>query len=237
MAYLETFESLKVTARFWSNVVCDQFLPLDGLLWYQAHRLALGPEQATLPGGNPGGVCEMHMPLKMIHPGEPDWYFACSWAQPQPWWIQEGTDHWNKRFDSALADLLDFGKRRGKVIIEQGKYKAYHMPVFYRVARSVCWYCVGDKAEIKMLLSTLTHIGKKASQGWGRVAWTVESWHSDWSVWRDGELMRGIPQPDALALIQEHGKFTPFNIVNYGLRPSYYRRENQRMLAVPGDKG
>lgn len=236
MAYLETFESLKVTAQFRSSVVCDQFFPLDGLLWYQAHRLALGPEQATLPGGNPGGDRKMHMPLKMIHPGEEDWYFACSWAQPHPWWIQEGTDHWNKRFNSAFVELLDFGKRRGKVIIEQGKYKAYHMPVFYRVAKSVHWYCVGDKAEIEALLSTFTHIGKKTSQGWGRVTWTVESWHSDWSVWRNGKLMRGVPQPDALALIKEHGKFVPFDIVNYGLRPSYYRRENQRILAVPGVK-
>ena len=233
MAYLNTFEPLKVTARLRSNVICDQFLPLDGLLWYQAHRLALGPEQATLPGGNPGGERKMHMPLKMINPGTPDWYFACSWARPSQWWAAEDTDHWNKRFDSAFVELLDFGQRRGKVIIEQGKYKAYHMPVFYKVARQVHWYCVGDKIEIEALLSTMTNIGKKTSQGWGRVTWTVESWHSDWSVWHDGELMRGVPQADALALIKERGGLVPFDVVNYGLRPSYYRRENQRMLAVP----
>ena len=237
MAYLDTFEPLKVTAQFRTNPICDARLPLDGLLWYQAHRLALGPEQATLPGGNPGKNNKMHMPLKMINPGTPDWYFACSWAQPRQWWIGEGTDHWNKRFDSAFAELINFGKRRGKVIIEQGKYKAYHMPVFYKVAKQVHWYCVGDKIEIKQLLSTMTNVGKKTSQGWGRVLWAVESWHSDWSVWHDGELMRGVPQTDALASIKKHGKFIPFDIVNYGLRPSYYRRKNQRMLAVPNAKG
>jgi len=49
--------------------------------------------------------------------------------------------------------------------------------------------------------------------------------------------MRGIPQPDALELVRQHGKFKPFDVVNYGLRPSYYRRSNQRMLAVPSGKG
>ena len=78
--------------------------------------------------------------------------------------------------------LVDFQGKRGKVIIEQGRYKAYHMPVFYRVAEQVEWYCVGDKARIEALLSTVTHIGKKRAQGWGRVIrWEVEPWPKDWS--------------------------------------------------------
>jgi hypothetical protein len=234
MAYCDTFEPLRVTARFRGNVVCDEWLPLDGILWFQAHRLALGPQQATLPGGNPGARRKgVHMPLKIIGHGTPDWHFACSWAQPQPWWVEEGTDHWNKRFDSRFVDLMDFGRRRGKVITEQGKYRAYHMPLFYRTARRVHWYCVGDKVELKALLSMVTHIGKKPAQGWGRVVWTVESWHSDWSVWRDGAFTRGVPKAAALNMIQERGgQVRAFDFVNYGVRPSYYRPANQRELAV-----
>jgi CRISPR type IV-associated protein Csf3 len=233
------YEPLKITARFQSNVLCDQagWLPLDGPLWYQAHRHALGVEQATLPGGSPGSNRKINMPLKIIHAGTEDWYFACSWAQPRPWWAEEGQSYWAKRFDTKYSGMVDFGKRRGKIIVEQGFFKAYRMPLFYKTAKRACWYCIGDKAGIEELLSTLTHIGKKTSQGWGRVVWTVESWHSDWSVWRDGQLMRGVPQEDALELIKQHGRFAPFDIVNYGLRPSYYRSENQRMLAVPHAQG
>ena len=235
MAYRDQFdmEPLRITAHLRTDVVADRWLPLDAILLYQANRQALGPEIATLPGGvDTQGASTL--PLEIIHPGRKIWYYACSWAQPQPWWVAEGQDHWNKRFDQGFAHLVDFGGRRGKVIIEQGRYKAYHMPVFYRVAEEVEWYCVGDKARIGALLSTTTHLGKKRSQGYGRVIkWEIESIEQNWSIWKDNKLTRGVPQDDALQLIQEHGKFELFNVIHYGIRPSYYRKDNQMMLAMP----
>jgi len=226
MAWRDDFEPLKVTAHLRTGVVADQWMPLDAVLLYQVARNRLGVQMATTPGGDPGAE-DLTMPLLKIHNTEPDWYYACSWAQPQPWWISEGQDHWNKRFDSQFADLVDFGKRRGKVIIEQGRYKAYHMPIFYRVAMKIDWYCVGDREAIHQLLSCVTHLGKKRSQGWGRViAWEVESWTQDWSIWRDGKLTRGVPGRDVA------GKGA-FNLLHYGLRPSYYRPHNQMLIAIP----
>lgn len=221
-----SMEPLKVTAHLRTGVISDQWLPLDAILLYQANRETLGPEVATLPGGIdiPGMNA---LPLGIIHPGRKLWYYACSWARPQPWWVAEGRDHWNKRFDQGFAHLVDFKGRRGKVIIEQGQYRAYHMPVFYRVADRVRWYCVGDKIEIEALLSTVTHLGKKRSQGWGRVIrWEVESWTEDWSVWREGKLTRGVPADD----VMDKGVF---DFIHYGLRPSYYQPENQILLAKP----
>lgn len=220
------YEPLRVTARLRTGVVADRWLPLDGVLLYQACREQLGPQAVTTPGGSqvPGNVS---VPLKVIHPGQGHWYYACSWAQPQPWWAAEGQDHWNKRFDNALADLVDFGGRRGKVIIEQGQYKAYHMPIHYFAAARVEWYCVGDRRAIEALLSTCTHLGKKTAQGWGRVAaWTVEPWPEDWSVRRGGQLTRAIPLQDARP--EETGR-----LMFYGLRPSYYRKENQMPVVMP----
>jgi CRISPR type IV-associated protein Csf3 len=226
MAYSDVFEPLRVTARLRTGIISDQWLPLDAILLYQASRDAYGPQIATSPGGEPEKQ-GIGMPLAIVHPGEPYWYYACSWAQPQPWWAAEGRDHWNKRFDQGFAHLVDFGGRRGKVIIEQGRYKAYHMPIFYRVADKMEWYCVGDRKRIEALLSTVTHVGKKRVQGWGRVIrWKVESWPKDWSVWRDGRLTRGVPAEDVA------GKGM-FDFVHYGLRPSYYRWENQMLLAMP----
>lgn len=222
-------EPLHITAHLRTGIVCDRWLPLDSVLLYQACRDALGSQIVTIPGGaDVQGVGTL--PLGIVHLGRRNWYYQCSWAQPQPWWIAEGQDHWNKRFDSKFADLINFGKRRGKVIIEQGRYKAYHMPVFYYAARQIEWYCIGDKAEIEYLLSTVTHLGKKPSQGWGRVSrWKIESWSEDWSVWRDGNLTRGISAEDWSAVKNNE----PFNLMHYGIRPSYYRRKNQMPVVKP----
>jgi len=230
MAWRDTFESLRVTAHLRTDVISDRWLPLDAVLLYQASRMRYGAQVATVPGGEPE-KSNVRMPLAIVHPGEQHWYYACSWAQPQPWWVAEGKDYWNKRFDVGFASLVDFRGKRGKVLIEKGQYKAYHMPIFYYAAAKVEWYCVGDQVGIEALLSTVTHVGKKRSQGWGAVSrWRVEPWQEDWSVWRDGKLTRGAPVQDVA------GQDNAFRIMLYGVRPSYYRRQNQMPLAVPGWK-
>lgn len=227
MVYRDKYdlEPLHIRAYLRTPVVADRQLPLDGVLLYQAHRDLHGPQVVTIPGDyTVQGVSTL--PLDIMHPGRHNWYYKCSWAQ----WSHdvEGRDYWNKRFDSQFADLVDFGKRRGKVIIEQGKYKAYHMPVFYRAALWTEWYCVGDKTEIEHLLSTVTHLGKKSSQGWGRVSWwEIKLQNEDWSIYHDNSLMRGVPIDDAQILGVQYKK------QHYGIRPSYWKSDNQMMLAIP----
>lgn len=227
MAYRDRYslEPLRIRAYLRTGIVADRWLPLDGILLYQAHRDKDGPQAMTTPGDYTiQGVSTL--PLGIIHPGRQNWYYQCSWAQ----WSHnvEGRDHWNKRFDTQFANLVDFSGRRGKVVIEQGRYKAYHMPVFYRAALWVEWYCMGDRSEIEHLLSTVTHMGKKASQGWGRVSqWAIEPWPEDWSVWRsDGKLMRGIPVEDTRDMV---------DFMVYGIRPSYWKSNNQMPLVRPDE--
>lgn len=226
MAYRDrlNLEPLQITAVLRTAVISDQWLPLDGILLYQAHRELSGPQAITLPGEySAKGVSTL--PLAIEHPSRKIWYYRASWAE---WSANtEGKDFWNKRFDNTLAELIDFGAKRGKVIVSEGAMKAYHQPVFYRSALWVRWYCVGDKSEITRLLSTCTHLGKKYSQGWGRVArWEIESIADDFSTWKDGKLMRGIPEADRPA---DHIG----NVALYGIRPSYWKSENQMMLVMP----
>ena len=115
MAWRDTFEPLRITAHLRAGVVADRGLPLDAVLLYQASRERFGVQQATAPGGDPGGE-DVTMPLLKIHNGEWYWYYACSWAQPQPWWVAEGKDHWNKRFDSKFMDMVDFGGRHPSIL-------------------------------------------------------------------------------------------------------------------------
>jgi CRISPR type IV-associated protein Csf3 len=223
------FEPLQITAILRTAVIADQWLPLDGLLLYQQTRDDLGAPAMTTPGAS--GLAQPKgekmkggkLPIKTVHGKE--WYYRCSWAQ---WGANiDGRDYWNKRYDNALSDFVSFGDRRGTVNNLAGRYKAYHQPVFYRSALWVRWYCMGDKVEIERLLSALTHVGKKYAQGWGRVAcWEVQPISDDWSIWRYGKLMRGIPSFDK-------PPDYPGNLALYGIRPSYWDKRNQIMVVVP----
>jgi CRISPR type IV-associated protein Csf3 len=225
MAWRSTYQPLHVRAYLRTAVVSDRWLPLDGVLCYTAARQTLGVQQSTTPGAStPGAVRTVRVPIGMDHSGTPHWYYRCSWAQ-WPAHTIEGQDHWNKRFRSGLAELIDFRGRRGMVITKQDQYKAYHMPVYYRAALWLDWYCVGDERDIRSLLSVVTHLGKKTVQGWGRVAhWEVERAAVDCSVWQGDKLMRGIPA---------HLAPGQHPVALYGVRPGYWRRENQMMLALP----
>lgn len=238
------YEPIKITAWLQCGVISDAYLPIDAVLYYQAYRDAYGSEDITLPGANQSGVQNVPLLLQRrglpydgmryadgapIYQGQEEryhiwtketpWYYAASFAQ----WegvVAEGQDHWNKRFDASLTDLVDFGGRRGKVIVEQGAYKAYHMPVWYRHALTVLWYVVGDLAWVREMLSTITHIGKKGAQGWGAVLrWEAMPWAHDWSVYGQyGQLMRAVPAMDGILT---------------GYRPSYWMAKNQTLCRLP----
>ncbi len=223
------FEPLQITAVLRTAVISDQWLPLDGILLFQRTRDELGSQSITTPGvsnlAQPKGEVMKggKLPIKTVHSKE--WYYHCSWAQ----WSEniEAKDYWNKRYDNALSDFVSFGDRRGTVNNLAGQYKAYHQPVFYRSALWVRWYCVGDKVEISRLLSTCTNIGKKPAQGWGKVArWEVEPIGDDWSIWKEGKLMRGIPAFEKPAAYVG-------NMALYGVRPPYWDKRNQIMVVLP----
>jgi len=219
------FRPLRITAWLGCGVAGDYTaLPFDSILYYQAHREALGPIYVATPGSaydNRSEGMTMPLPIARCEEHTPKWYYAASFAV-WPQTVADGVDHWNKRFDIQYSHLIDFGKRKATVNISSGHYKAYHMPLWYRHALWVRWYVLGEPERIRELLSCCTHIGKKTSQGWGSVLrWEVEEWHSDWSVRRDdGQLMRAIPAAEGIV---------------HGFRPSYWLPEHQTVCAVPGD--
>lgn len=208
------FEPLKITAYPRCGIESDQHLPIDAILYYAAMARHYGPQALSTPGQATAEPVDL--PLAK-HAGGGVWFYSASFAQ----WDSpsEGQTFWAKRFDRKQEGLIDFGKKRGKVITEQGQYKAYKMPVFYRHALSVSWYVVGDKDAIESLLATMTHVGKKTSQGFGRInRWTVESIADDWSLYKDGQLMRAMPQSGGIL---------------YGIRPSYWESCNQVPCLLP----
>lgn len=214
------FESLKVTAYLQAGVITDQALPLDGILYAVAVRERYGAKPISRAGESnirlEGGV---RLPFERRNSHSPGWFYACSWAQ-WPEATTQGIDYWNKRLDLSLVRLIDFGGKVKKIAISEGRYKSYHMPVFYRHALSVSWYCFGDRAEIERLLPFCTHLGKKTAQGWGAVLrWKVEPFAFDWSERGErGQLMRAIPAKTGAVM---------------GIRPSYWNPRHQFPCLLP----
>lgn len=224
------FEPLRIRAWMRTSIVSDSWLPLDGAIFAQTVRRDLGPQEMTISGtslfAEEKGLKMRgdRLPIGYVH--AKDWYYRCSWAQWGPY--VDGQDAWAKRFDMTCADLIDFRGKRGRVDTSAATYKAYHMPVFYRSALWVEWYCFGSAEKLIPLIHMITHLGKKSSQGWGRVSrWEVEPTNYDWSVWRDEKLMRGIPR---YHWPRESGEPA---IGLYGIRPPYWDRRNQLELVIP----
>lgn len=214
------YEPLKVTAYLQDGVATDASLPLDGILYHYAMREHYGAQNVTLSGAGLD-VPPITLQLAKVDADTPYWFYRSSYAV----WngtVTEWTDHWNKRFDQHYSDLVDFRGKRGKVIIEQGAYKAYHMPIHIRHALSVSWYVHGDGSWIERMLRFISHIGKKGSQGDGAILrWVVEPISDDWSVYGPtDQLMRCIPSHSAAGLF-------------VGYRPSYWQKENQTLCLVP----
>lgn len=70
------------------------------------------------------------------------------------------------------------------------------MPLIVRSSPTVRWFVRGHRDGILHLLSAVTHVGKKMSQGYGEVrAWSCEPMDEDWSL-ADAQrrVMRPIPK-------------------------------------------
>lgn len=211
-------QPLKITAYLQIGKVAttELFLPLDSILAWAWMKLN-HPEQLEISSSaiRIDDVMELKLPLEKRGEGD-NWYWACSFACGEP--KNEEILYWHKRFDVQLAeDYVDFNKRRGRVDVKSGAYKNYRMPLITYLIPKLEWYAVGDWAEIEMLLSYVTHIGKKRSQGLGRVSrWTVEKWPEDLSYLR--------PIPD------ENGD------QEMGIRPPYWLASQYKLVKFPEDE-
>ncbi|MBW2084456.1 MAG: hypothetical protein JRI54_00270 [Deltaproteobacteria bacterium] len=199
-------QPLKITAYMQTGKIAtyDLFLPLDSILaevWIRLnHPEAMIASQSSIM---PENLIVPDLPLEKRGEDD-DWYWACSFACGKP--QREEIVHWHKRLDFDDAQkYIDFGKKRGKVNVKSGQYKNYRMPLVTYLMPKLEWYAVGEKNKIEILLKYVTHIGKKRSQGFGRVVrWTVGEWPEDLSYLRaipdeNGDVEMGIRSPYWLA--------------------------------------
>ena len=136
---------------------------LDGILSSAAmtnHPVASAYDQAA--------VIPLPLELVWVSPaGLPLW--GCTPLIP----VGDGLatrEYWHKRYPSHRAEFGD----KINAVTTAGRWKEYRVPVQAQHITRLHALAIGNAEELETLLSVITHIGKKSSIGYGRVArWTV----------------------------------------------------------------
>jgi CRISPR type IV-associated protein Csf3 len=217
----EPFKNLRIRAYLKTGVISDQYLPLDGILYYHLVRREMGEELITKSReSNVRQGANITLPIKKSGPKNEFWFYACSFAQfPQS--IVEDSSFKVKSGDWLRHDNHFNAKK--KIDITRGKFKNAHIKLYYRHCTYIDWYCVGWPDKIAELLQFCTNIGKNTGDGWGEVLkWEITEWPEDWSVRGMGnKLMRNVPMQ------QDKPGFM------YGLRPSYWNPRHISVCKMP----
>lgn len=103
---------------------------------------------------------------------------------------------------SIAAEDFSCVDSRRRMSTTGGVYRSYRLPLRVRTADQIVWFCVGWRRDLLHELKHIQFIGKKNSQGFGRVvSWEVEHDEEDRSWYASGPggrlvLMRPLPVCD-----------------------------------------
>lgn len=145
-------------------------------------------------------------------------------------------EYYNKRPDFFAPDKMKYlSKEKGIIDDSAGKFRAYRNPVVIRVAKNgeLTFFCKGRADAIIDLLSYIPAAGKKPSMGWGIIDdIRIEEMGADYSAFHPQYgLMRPMPIEDAKAY--PDFDFSKYPIMEYGVKPPYWKPCNATLCYVP----
>ena len=151
--------------------------------------------------------------------------------------IGRTVEHINKRPNFLNSDKLDYlDMDRGIISDSVGQYRAYRIPNVIRTVKDglITFWAVGHKDEVQSLLDCIPSIGKKYAAGYGLIdQWTVEDCYKDYSTLHtDYGLMRPIEVDSDEANCVD---ITGCPMMQYGIKPPYWKTKNLRLCYVPID--
>lgn len=146
--------------------------------------------------------------------------------------VSDNHDFIAKRIGVENANLLAEEER--KVVSTTNSWtKSYRLPLRTRIIDSIVWFAEGNRREVLRLVRRVMAIGKKVSDGYGRIReWTVDSgveplwWFAPSPTGR--VLMRPLPRCSEL----------PHDLVGYRLDygaccPPYWHPSRYGEIVVP----
>lgn len=141
---------------------------------------------------------------------------------------EKGYIHKKSIVDKALV----FGSKKiTRIQTTAGPNKDYRIPIEkgHLVGDRLVWWCIGDVDEIRALLATVHHLGKRRAVGYGRVLeWLVEPcepWGDGFPVLRDGRPLRPLPV--------DHEGVSVRRVAMGALSYPYWQRERWEEVLVP----
>ncbi len=172
------FQPLRITASLASGIAGTSpwGIALDGLIASELRSIqkqyleACGVDiTSAMDTDNPP---DFRLPLARCTLDD-TWHWAATCAYPEDPTVRVDVHTWTARTDARHLEQAT--ARLPRVISDQrGRYKAYRMPLLVTPTRTLTWHAIGDASTIQELLQGITAIGKKRSQGEGRVlSWTV----------------------------------------------------------------
>ena len=199
------FRPLKITFHLdGSGVYYDPFEPpmLDGILAAVAARHHVHGE----PPGRDEPPDEIPLPLAKWRAGG-CWGWRASALFPEGE-TAESLVYWRKRFRQHRVEITE-----GSPNLTNGIYRDWNMPLPLLLTRRMVAYCVGDRRNIRHeLVRGVRWVGKKRAHGRGRVVGIdIEVIEHDYSIERDGRLMRWMPREDGTRLVRPRPPY--WNIV------------------------
>jgi hypothetical protein len=198
---------------------------LDGLLaWALLDLLDRHPRVYA------GPVLRLPLPLLAVPVGDGSGHvWACSELRPTTM-SSDSYTRWRKRPDEHEALVWLRGRRLPRSV---GPHRAYDQPLAVTTTRQIGSVCVGYPAAISRLLDRIHSLGKKRSQGYGRVLrWSVvELDHEPEPMLAiaddDGAATRAIP----VELAERLGITGRLAVAAW--RPPYWLRDDWRMVITP----
>lgn len=110
----------------------------------------------------------------------------------------ESLVYWRKRFRQNRIELTE-----GSPNLTNGVYRDWNMPLPLLLCRRMVAFAVGDANALHELVRNVRWLGKKRAHGRGRVvSIDVERIDDDYSIERDGQLMRWMPREDGSRLVR-----------------------------------
>lgn len=116
--------------------------------------------------------------------------------------------HWRKKFNT---DRINHTK--GSPNLQNGVYREYNQPLPLLLVNHLEAYVESTRREMRRLLSQVRYLGKKRSQGFGKIAnIDIIEIYQDFSLFREGKAMRYLPDSKGSKLVRVKPPY--WNITN-----------------------
>lgn len=178
-------EPLRVRARIAGQI--RNVPALDSLL-----GAVLAERLGVPPAAHEGELVPLAIPIARAAVGE---YYLASFGEFEV--ERREIRYTHKRFPVEEAQM--YGRDIRTLRINAGPSKGFRIPyeALTLVGDVIDWWCIGDSDDIRDLLGSVRHLGKRRGVGYGHVVgWTVEPckpWGEGFPVARDGRPLRPLP--------------------------------------------